>query len=43
MDLYGDVIVTIVSIMLCFGYLGVCIGIYKMGVVKLLDSIMYGG
>lgn len=42
-DLYGDVVVTVIALILSITFLGVCIEIYKVGVESLLDSIMYGG
>lgn len=43
MELYGDAIVTLVSVVMCVVFLGICMSIYRNGVVCLLDSIMYGG
>ncbi|MDD3240441.1 MAG: hypothetical protein PHW47_10265 [Lachnospira sp.] len=42
-DLYGDVIVTIITLIVSITFLGTCVEIYKVGVERLLESIMYGG
>ncbi|MDO5403348.1 MAG: hypothetical protein Q4F11_07900 [Eubacteriales bacterium] len=42
-ELYGDVIVTVLSIIMSFALIGICMAIYRYGVICFLDSIMYGG
>lgn len=42
-DLYGDVVVSVISVLMSFALLGICVATYRYGLICLLNSIMYGG